>query len=248
MEELRMDRGTEVLNRIDSAATVALAESAEEGATMQGFARMAAWALTTASLIACGPDYPNCDDDEDCHEGEYCVDNQCQQCRNDSHCPAGQRCNAGRCDDIDGYCTSNSDCPDGQECRGSRCVAQRMSSIEQPPAGDDGSGTCELQTVHFGFDSDELGRGTRDTLAANARCIRDRDIGHVHLTGYTDPRGTEEYNLALGDRRARAVLQYLISLGIERSRLSASSMGEEMARGTDEASFQQDRKVTFTEQ
>ncbi len=209
---------------------------------------MAAWALAISSTIACGPDYPNCDQDEDCHEGEFCVDNQCQQCRDDNDCPTGQRCNAGRCDAIDGYCSSDGDCPEGQECEANRCVARQARDLPQPPADDVGAGQCELRTVYFGFDSDDLDASARDAVAANARCILERDIPHVHLTGYTDPRGTEEYNLALGDRRARAVLQYLTSLGVERARLSASSMGEEMARGTDEASFREDRKVTFTEQ
>ena len=215
---------------------------------MRRCVRTAVWALVISNAIACGPDYPNCDDDEDCHEGEYCVDSQCQQCRDDSHCPAGQRCNEGRCDPIEGYCASDSDCADGEECRANRCVARQMSDLAPSSPTDTGPSQCELRTVYFDFDSEELDRQARDIVAANARCIRERGIEHVHLTGYTDPRGTEEYNLALGDRRARAVLQYLSSLGIERARLSASSMGEEMATGTDEASFREDRKVTFTEQ
>jgi len=67
------------------------------------------------------------------------------------------------------------------------------------------------------------------------------------VTGYTDSRGTEEYNLALGDRRARAVIDYMGDLGADRSRLTSSSMGEEMAQGESEASWRLDRKVTFTE-
>ncbi|HEY8432102.1 MAG TPA: OmpA family protein, partial [Sandaracinaceae bacterium] len=62
-----------------------------------------------------------------------------------------------------------------------------------------------------------------------------------------DPRGTEEYNLALGERRARAVQSYLQNLGIDASRIHASSMGEEMASGTDEASWARDRRVDFHE-
>ncbi len=198
-------------------------------------------------LVACGPDYPNCDNDEDCREhDEYCVNDQCQQCREDSHCPAGQRCAEGRCDPIPGYCSSNSDCPEGQECDGNRCVASAVAETHLPDPPIE-TGPCQLETVYFGFDSDELDGGTRDALARHARCIRDRSIPRVHITGYTDPRGTEEYNLALGDRRARAVLQYLSSLGADRGSLSASSMGEEMASGGDESGWRNDRKVTFTE-
>ncbi|MEM9067312.1 MAG: OmpA family protein [Myxococcota bacterium] len=203
--------------------------------------------LFVITLVACGPTYPNCDEDDDCRDGEYCVDNQCQQCRTDSHCPAGQQCVGGRCEDIDGYCSSNADCPDGQECRGNRCVAEASTNVSEPIT-DTGPTQCELRTVYFSFDSEELDSSARDAISANARCVRDRSIARVHLTGFTDPRGTEEYNLALGDRRARAVLQYMSSLGVERGNLSASSMGEEMSRGQDEAGFRNDRKVTFTEQ
>jgi len=68
----------------------------------------------------------------------------------------------------------------------------------------------------------------------------------VHLTGLTDPRGTEEYNLALGDRRAQAAKKYLDTLGLE-STMSASSMGEELATGSDEATWGRDRRVEFQE-
>ncbi len=64
------------------------------------------------------------------------------------------------------------------------------------------------------------------------------------LTGACDPRGTEEYNIALGERRASAVREYMRSLGLNSSRVSITSVGEEMATGTDEASWAQDRNVT----
>jgi peptidoglycan-associated lipoprotein len=204
---------------------------------------VAALALT----VGCGPDYPACEDDEDCHENEYCVNDQCQQCRDDSHCPSGQRCNSGRCDPIEGYCNGNGDCPDGQECDGNRCVATQTTEMPDPVT-ETGPTGCTLNTVYFGFDSDDLDSSTRDGVATNARCIQQRNISRVHVTGYTDPRGTEEYNLALGDRRARAVMQYMVSLGVDRGAVSASSVGEEMSSGTDEASYRNDRKVTFTEQ
>src|SRR6476619_5486165 len=71
---------------------------------------------------ACGPKYPNCKNDEQCHTGEFCVDGTCQQCRDDSNCATGQYCNGGRCDAISGYCDASHPCPGGQECQNSRCV------------------------------------------------------------------------------------------------------------------------------
>ncbi|MEM9864648.1 MAG: OmpA family protein [Myxococcota bacterium] len=196
----------------------------------------------------CGPEYPNCGDDDDCRDQEYCVNGQCQQCRMDSDCPAGQSCNGGRCEDIEGYCSASSPCPAGQECQNSRCVAQSTQDLDPiSDTTDTGPTTCSLEPIYFSFDADELDRSSRDILAANVRCMQERSMRRVHVTGFTDPRGTEEYNLALGDRRARAVMAYMESLGAARGSLSASSMGEEMAQGESEASWRLDRKVTFTE-
>ncbi|HJL05095.1 MAG TPA: OmpA family protein [Polyangiaceae bacterium LLY-WYZ-15_(1-7)] len=207
---------------------------------------MMLFAVSLSGALACGPEYPNCDDDEDCREGEFCVNGQCQMCRDDRDCPAGQSCNGGRCEDIPGYCESDADCPSGQECQENRCVAQAVQDIpEETP--DPGPQACTIDTVYFDFDSDDLDSQSRDLISGNVRCMRERGVERMHLTGYTDPRGTEEYNLALGDRRARSVLQYMTSLGVERGQLSASSVGEEMASGTDEAGWRRDRKVTFTE-
>ncbi|MBC7172857.1 MAG: OmpA family protein, partial [Polyangiaceae bacterium] len=69
---------------------------------------MLAAALFAALLgSGCGPEYPNCNNDQDCHEGEFCVNGQCQQCREASDCGTGQQCTGGRCEDIPGYCGSS---------------------------------------------------------------------------------------------------------------------------------------------
>lgn len=213
-------------------------------------APLAALAAAALLVIGCGPDYPNCDTDGDCHQGEYCVNGTCQQCRGNQDCPAGQQCNAGRCDPIEGYCSGNGDCPPGQECQGNRCVAATQSTTDVPQADTTPppAGPCQLETPYFGFDSSELDSSTRDILQRNANCIRERNIANVRVTGHCDPRGTEEYNLALGDRRARSVVQFMQSLGVGRRVLTPRSMGEEMARGQDESSWSQDRRVQFEEQ
>jgi peptidoglycan-associated lipoprotein len=101
--------------------------------------------------------------------------------------------------------------------------------------------------VYFGFDSSNLESSAREAIAKNADCMRQRGMSGVRVTGYTDPRGTEEYNLALGDRRSRSVQQYMTSLGVDSRALSTSSVGEEMARGEDESGWAQDRRVEFTQ-
>jgi len=210
--------------------------------------RISAGLLAVAAMlwVGCGPSYPNCDNDEDCHEGEFCVNGQCQMCRTDGDCPAGQSCVGGACEAIPGFCQSTADCPDGQECRDNRCVTAAQSQVDLPDDGTSGSG-CQLGPVYFGFDADALDGRATSTIQANVSCMREREMTAVHVTGHCDPRGTEEYNLALGDRRAQSVMQYMLSLGVDRNAVSASSMGEEMATGTDEPSWSRDRRVEYTQ-
>ena len=202
-------------------------------------------ALGLFSSAGCGPTYPKCDDDKDCHQGEFCVNGLCQQCRADQDCGAGQRCASGACQAVPGYCTSSSDCGDGQDCENNACVT-RTESVVAPPAPEPIATACSLDALYFAFDSDELDQSSRDKLSAAASCIKQRGINAVHLTGLTDPRGTEEYNLALGDRRAQSTHKFLTSLGVE-AQLSHSSMGEELATGTDDASWSHDRRVDLQE-
>ena len=92
----------------------------------------------------------------------------------------------------------------------------------------------------------EVGARHLETAIQEAvECYRTQGLpARLHLTGATDPRGTEEYNIALGDRRAQAVRAYLVSLGIDGGRIGVSSVGEEMAQGSDEAGWAQDRAVS----
>jgi peptidoglycan-associated lipoprotein len=200
-------------------------------------------ALLTLLAACAGPQYPSCNNDEQCHRGEFCVNGTCQQCRpGGDDCAPGQHCVEGRCEPIDGYCASAGDCPSGQECRNNRCVAAVTSRVtELPPP------SCTLSSVYFAYDSSELDASARSTLQANAECIQQRNLVGVRLTGHTDPRGTEEYNLALGDRRAQQVKSYLGNLGIDAARVTTASMGEEMASGEDEAGWARDRRVDFAE-
>lgn len=206
-------------------------------------------AIVVASLAlvviaaGCGKDYPACDTDNDCHQGEFCVNNLCQQCRTSEDCGPGQTCQAGACQATPGYCGSNADCGEGEECQNNVCVQRAESSVAPPPPA---AGQCELSAVYFGFDSSTLDDAARNQLSSVASCIQSRDLKSIHLTGLTDPRGTEEYNMALGDRRAQAAKSYLKSLGVAAD-VSASSMGEELANGTDESGWSRDRRVDVRE-
>jgi peptidoglycan-associated lipoprotein len=193
-------------------------------------------------ITGCGPTYPKCDNDEDCRKSEYCVNGMCQQCRNNDDCEKGQQCASGRCEAIPGYCTSTSDCGTNEECRNNRCVA-KPEVAEAPPA-EAPAGPCAMQSVYFDFDSADLRSDTREAISRNAACAREQNAKKLHVTGYTDPRGTEEYNMALGDRRAQSVSKYLGSLNTGTT-VTHSSAGEEMARGADESGWSSDRRAEF---
>ncbi len=102
-----------------------------------------------------------------------------------------------------------------------------------------------LQTVfYFDFDQSALAPETQAALGAQANVLRNQG-GAVRLEGHADERGSREYNLALGERRAKAIANYLILQGIDRSRIETVSYGEERpaALGSDEESWSRNRRV-----
>ncbi len=107
-----------------------------------------------------------------------------------------------------------------------------------------------LSDVFFEFDSDALGKEQKDVLARNARVLTGTGgpSGLVRLVGFCDVRGTEKYNMGLGERRAHAVKEYLVALGVDPSRLESISVGktEEWARGASESAYRQNRRAHFT--
>jgi peptidoglycan-associated lipoprotein len=84
-----------------------------------------------------------------------------------------------------------------------------------------------LRTIYFEFDKSDLSEATRGLLRANADVINAQSDFSVVIEGHCDERGTIEYNLALGQRRARAVRDYLSSMGVAANRLRVVSYGEE---------------------
>ncbi len=104
-----------------------------------------------------------------------------------------------------------------------------------------------LQTVYFDFDRAELRTDARDRLTANARFLQERPELVVAIEGHADERGTSEYNLALGDRRAATTRSYLASLGVTPDRARTVSYGEERPECTDsrEACWWKNRRAQF---
>lgn len=114
--------------------------------------------------------------------------------------------------------------------------------------GDSDSGKAGgLQTVYFAFDSSNLDREAKQTLDANAEYLKANQNVDVQVEGHTDERGGRQYNLALGERRAKSVRDYLVALGVKAQRLSTISYGSERpkAEGSDETSWAQNRRANF---
>lgn len=105
-----------------------------------------------------------------------------------------------------------------------------------------------LKTVHFEFDSFLLSQENRDILSGNADYLLKRYKDKVVLEGHCDERGSDEYNLALGENRANAVRNYLLTLGVPAGQLSIVSYGEEKPadNGHTEEAWAKNRRVDFT--
>lgn len=102
-------------------------------------------------------------------------------------------------------------------------------------------------TIYFGFDKDDIQGQYADLLQAHANYLRQHNNVKVLVEGHTDERGTPEYNIALGERRAKAVAKYLQNLGVDASQLSVVSYGEEKPAdpGHTEESFAKNRRAVL---
>jgi peptidoglycan-associated lipoprotein len=106
----------------------------------------------------------------------------------------------------------------------------------------------DLITIYFDYDKFDLTPEALDIMSVNADHLWNHPIKVVLIEGHCDERGTEEYNLALGEKRAREIREYLIKYGINSERLSIISYGESMPAdfGHDEKSWAKNRRGEFT--
>lgn len=104
-----------------------------------------------------------------------------------------------------------------------------------------------FKDIHFEYDSAAIRQEYYDMMKRNAEVLSSDEAVHVEVEGHCDSRGTNEYNLALGEERARAVAAVLVSYGVRPSQISTISYGEEIPidpRQTEEA-YAQNRRVHF---
>jgi peptidoglycan-associated lipoprotein len=106
----------------------------------------------------------------------------------------------------------------------------------------------ETANPNFDYDKDELAPEDRAVLDQLATCLMTGALKGraLNLVGRADPRGTEEYNLGLGSRRAQSVSTYLTRLGVGSPQLAVNTRGSLDATGTDEAGWAKDRRVDIT--
>lgn len=113
------------------------------------------------------------------------------------------------------------------------------------------SATSQLQSalekIYFDFDSSDLSASARETLSKNAAALKKASSARIRIEGNCDENGSAEYNLALGERRAKAAQQYLVTLGVSPDRLSTISYGKEKpaVQGSDESVWKKNRRDEF---
>jgi peptidoglycan-associated lipoprotein len=103
----------------------------------------------------------------------------------------------------------------------------------------------EFRTIYFDYDSYTIRDDGKGTLADAAKALRTNTAARLTLEGHCDERGTIEYNLALGEKRAKAVRDYIAGSGLDKDRFNVTSYGKErpVSSGHDEASWSQNRRV-----
>ncbi len=106
---------------------------------------------------------------------------------------------------------------------------------------------AKLETVYFDFDQSTLRQDARDALSRNAALLLKRAATRITIEGHCDDRGTDEYNQALGERRAKSVAAYLTNLGVKTGQLVTISFGEEKpaVQGENEAAWSKNRRAEF---
>jgi peptidoglycan-associated lipoprotein len=126
-------------------------------------------------------------------------------------------------------------------------VAENTLGEVQKNAGQIEELKSALAKIYFDFDSYNLSGTARGDLVKNAKLLKKDSVGKVRIEGNCDERGSDEYNLALGEKRAKAAMQYLVTLGIPAERLSVISYGKEKPAdpGHDEAAWAKNRRDEF---
>jgi peptidoglycan-associated lipoprotein len=126
-------------------------------------------------------------------------------------------------------------------------AAPATAAPATPPRPAEFAENANLRDIFFDFDKYDIRPDDAKTLDANASWLKSNANNLVLIEGHADERGTNEYNLALGERRAKATMNYLVSQGIQANRITIISYGEErpVCTESNEACWQRNRRAHF---
>ena len=208
---------------------------------------------------------PGCTADGDCKEGFTCKAHVCTvECKTNAECTAPRQCEQNKCALPQGSCVDNNGCSGGQACRDNRCFTPMPNDPEytavygtpattpQTSASNSGVDVKGVRTlcgvdvrVYFPFNESVLNSESRKTLESASACLRKTPNLAIVIQGHTDERGSTEYNLALGERRALVVQGFLKDLGVSLKQMSYVSVGKErpLDPGHDEAAWAKNRRA-----
>ncbi len=131
---------------------------------------------------------------------------------------------------------------------GSTAPSDAMGMAAAKHAAKSSISQTAFEKVYFNFDSSDLSASARDALTRDAEILmKEQKDAKVRIEGNCDERGSAEYNLALGERRAKAAAKYLATLGVQQDRLATISYGKEKpaVQGNDEAAWSKNRRDEF---
>ena len=119
--------------------------------------------------------------------------------------------------------------------------------VSKPIGVMEGRTSVGMVPVYFDFDKSNIRKDQVARIQSNAEFMKKNPQDKIRIEGNCDPRGTNEYNMALGERRALSAKKYLVNLGIPAENLSTISYGEEriLVQGNDEAAYAQNRRDDF---
>lgn len=189
---------------------------------------------TLSCEYICNADGENPCDGDKC---KVCKNHQCvpkqPACQTSNDCPGQQICVSG------GTCDAR--CEAG--CDAIKCKAPNVcrNNVCSPPP-------CDLANIYFDFNRAAIRSDAKDSLKSNAECANKRTDKKLLIEGHCDERGTAEFNIQLGKRRANGAKKYISNLGVDKSRICTVSKGKEepvVSNASSESGHQKNRRAVF---